>query len=122
MLAGAECHDLPSALTPGPQVLDPHVAVLLSDGSALLLRGDPAGRRLGLARSALPVLQDAIHAEPDEQVHMGSCGARAHGRWGGAMWDVKQQLACCDRGQPCERVPNTSTLYSSPFLTLPRRS
>ncbi|KAI8464986.1 MAG: CPSF A subunit region-domain-containing protein [Monoraphidium minutum] len=50
------------------QVLDPHVLVLLSDGSALLLRGDPRGRRLGLARAALPPLHDAVHAAPDEQV------------------------------------------------------
>lgn len=50
------------------QVLDPHVLILLSDGSALLLRGDPAGRRLGLARAALPPLHDAVHAAPDEQV------------------------------------------------------
>jgi hypothetical protein len=53
---------------PSPQVLDPHVAIVLSDGSALLLRGDPAGRRLGLARTALKALHDSVHADPDDQV------------------------------------------------------
>jgi hypothetical protein len=67
----------PCLSPPPPKVCDPHVVVLLSDGSALLLRGDPAGRRLGLARSALPPLHDSVHAAPDEQAR--AQGARAAG-------------------------------------------